>query len=524
MQSAPMKRIGPFHLDRIIGEGGQSVVWHATDVRTNHAIALKVLRAGVTTPNDLARLRREAQVISAVSDPGLPKCHELFEDETTGTIALAMEFIDGTPLSRVTGPLAPSEVVTFARELVRVLGIIHATGIVHRDLKPANIILRTGWGSFQPGAVVLVDFGIAKGSESHATRHTATGAAIGTIAFMAPELLLGNVGGAPSPTWDIYSVGIILWALLTGAHPSGLPFTAPLSQFVMVHLQRPVPSLDPPTHARIEALAPGLVGIVNRCVSPDPNQRFQTASELAQALSQILVSPPEYSAAHPATTITSAAGEYTGLALSDFTTQPANFAPGPYGPDYTRLPTSMQASGLGTAAISSTGVVLPVATKKARNRWLVPLAIVGAGLVMLALAVVIMSVVGVGLVAGALGSRGGKVADCNKAITALNRNGETIKTATDEFTGSKKTSVDVDRFSTTIGKAGDEVRDLDIKDQTLRRATNDYHDMLDKLAGAAKDVNSTNRAVQAKALADLNSIDRTEAQIIGRINSYCGAH
>ena len=130
-------------------------------------------------------------------------------------------------------------------------------------------------------------------------------------------------------------------------------------------------------------------------------------------------------------------------------------------------------------------------------------------------------VLGAALMLG--GCCGGKIADCNKIITSINKNGEEIKKATDEFTASKKAAADVDKFSKTIDKVGDEVKAIDVKDETLKASAKEYHDMLEKLAKAAKDVNSTNPTVQAKALADLNSIDATETQIINKINGYCGA-
>jgi len=411
----PSGRLGPYHLNRIIGEGGQSVVWLATDVRTNRTIALKVLRAGLTTPNDIARLRREARVMAAIPDPGLPKGIELFENQASGTLALAMEFVDGTPLARVTGPLPPAEVVAFAKELVRILGVVHGTGIVHRDLKPANIILRGGWGSFQPGAVVLVDFGIAKGSDSNATKHTATGAAIGTIAFMAPELLLGNAPGVPSPTWDIYSAGIILWALLTGTHPSGLPFTAPLSQFVMAHAQKTRPVLDPSTCARIDSHAPGLVAIVQRCIAADPKDRFQSTSELGRAMSQVAAQPltptagiQASTAAHPPTAPAPFGVAWTnwqpgGSAQSQGDCTALATGPGgqtgvvaanarPYGGDYTRLPTALH-SGSDPSRSAPTALVhsaQPSGTRSSRK--LLPLVLVLAGLAALAVIVVVSAV------------------------------------------------------------------------------------------------------------------------------------
>lgn len=128
-----------------------------------------------------------------------------------------------------------------------------------------------------------------------------------------------------------------------------------------------------------------------------------------------------------------------------------------------------------------------------------------------------------GVVIALGGCCGSKIADCNKVITSINKNGDIIKKATDEFTSSKKTAADVEKFSKTVDAVGDEIKAIDVKDETLKKSAKDYHDMLEKLAKAAKDVNSTNPTVQSNAIKELNSIDATETKIIGEINGYCGA-
>lgn len=121
------------------------------------------------------------------------------------------------------------------------------------------------------------------------------------------------------------------------------------------------------------------------------------------------------------------------------------------------------------------------------------------------------------------GCCGGKIADCNKLITSINKHGEVIKKATDDYTASKKTPADLDKFTKSIDKVGDEIKALELKDETLKTSAKEYHDMLEKLTKAAKDANSSNPTVATKGLADLNSIDASETQIINKVNGYCGA-
>ncbi len=285
-------RVGPFHLQKLLGEGGQSVVWLAFDVRKNSPVALKVLRSGVASPNDIARLRREAALLGSFSDPALPAGIELYEDGSTGTVALAMQYVDGTPLHKVPVPIPPPAVVALGRELARVLGVVHSQGIVHRDLKPGNVLVKPGWEQGPAGSIVLVDFGIAKGTGGeHATKYTATGGAVGTVAFMAPEVLLSSAV-SPHPTMDVYSVGVMLWVLVTGRHPTGLALEDPLSKFVLAHAQPKPAQLDPNTFRSLESAAPGLLAVLGRCVEADPARRYASMAQLASDLGQVAASVP----------------------------------------------------------------------------------------------------------------------------------------------------------------------------------------------------------------------------------------
>lgn len=282
------QQIGPYRLDARLGEGGQSVVWKATDLRSGAVVALKKLHASRNNIQHLGRLRREAGLLSSFSDPGLPRGIELIEGPE-GPLALVMEFIDGQPLHRAirSAPLPPSVALACFRELVRLVAVLHARGVAHRDIKHPNILVREGWDQGLPGSVVLVDLGIARGTVDFATTYTATGAVIGTCAFLAPELLMGgDRESLPSLFFggDVYALGMVLWHLLTRAHPSGLPLEAPVAQLI-ARLGLGI-TFQPERHhvEAIEQAVPGLPRLAERCLAFRPQDRFQNAGELLAAL------------------------------------------------------------------------------------------------------------------------------------------------------------------------------------------------------------------------------------------------
>jgi serine/threonine protein kinase len=331
-------RIGPFHLGRILGEGGQGAVWQATDVRTGRVVALKVIRIGLTGPNVVARLRREGAILQSFEHPGLPRGIELVEDQAAGVVALAMEFIEGKTLQQLMAErrLAPREVAKLGLGIARVLAAVHARGIAHRDVKPANIILRNGWDNAEPAGVVLVDFGIARG-EDHATKYTALGGAVGTLSFMAPELLMGRPSqDAPlSPALDVYALGVLLWALLSGNHPTGLTMSASVSELVLAYVQPKAPAMDPGAARAVDAVLPGFLSLLAGCLAVQPASR-PSAEAVARDLEAILSGANQtgYQAA-PAGPASWTAEVRPAAGFTAFTPSPSWTAPA-QGPDPSR--------------------------------------------------------------------------------------------------------------------------------------------------------------------------------------------
>src|SRR5262249_15299207 len=190
---APGTRVGPYEVIARIGAGGMGEVYRARDTKLNRDVALKVLPDAFASDVDrFARFKREAQVLASLNHPHIAAIYGV--DDTGGTHALVLELVEGSTLSdRIAqGPVPIDEALTIARHIADALEAAHARGIVHRDLKPANIRVRPD------GTVKVLDFGLAKAvgpsSERGATvtaLGTATGAVLGTPAYMSPEQARG---------------------------------------------------------------------------------------------------------------------------------------------------------------------------------------------------------------------------------------------------------------------------------------------------------------------------------------------
>lgn len=259
---------GRYTIEKLIGEGATATVYLARDERLGRRVAIKVLLPYVKATAK-ARFSREAQSAAALNHPNIMAIYDEVEEEDYHF--LVVEYIEGTPLSEFV-PSAPEVTVNMGVQICAALDYAHRMNIVHRDIKPANIIISTD------GTLKIMDFGLAMGRDAkHITAH---GSIIGTPAYLSPEQARGH---ALDHRTDLYSLGVLLYELSTGR----LPFDT--NDISALLLQKVSGSPAPP-----QSLEPGIPDWLNnaimRALERDPDKRFQTAAEFAQALGQHL--PP----------------------------------------------------------------------------------------------------------------------------------------------------------------------------------------------------------------------------------------
>ncbi|MGH9400083.1 MAG: protein kinase domain-containing protein, partial [Thermoanaerobaculia bacterium] len=278
MTLAAGTRLGPYEIVALLGAGGMGEVYRARDSRLKREAAVKVLPAAVAAdPERLARFESEARAASALNHPNIVTIYDVGQEG--GAAWIAMELVEGQTLREllVEGPLPPRRAVALAAQLAEGLARAHEAGIVHRDFKPENVIV-----SRQERAKIL-DFGLARVAESDAAvlsqaptaaRETRPGTILGTVGYMAPEQVRGQ---AADHRTDVFAFGAVLHEMLAGHRT----FTGKSPADVMTAILREEPA-DLPA-----GLPPGLERIVKRCLEKNPEQRFQSARDLAFALESL---------------------------------------------------------------------------------------------------------------------------------------------------------------------------------------------------------------------------------------------
>ncbi|MFZ3170646.1 MAG: Stk1 family PASTA domain-containing Ser/Thr kinase [Carboxydocellales bacterium] len=255
-----------------LGGGGMALVYRARCNCLHREVTVKILRPQYTCDEDFVeRFRREAQAVASLSHPNTVSVYDVGEE--AGIHYIVMEYIDGKNLKeliREQGPLPIQVAVDYAHQICGGLEHAHERGIVHRDIKPHNILVTKG------GRVKVTDFGIAKAVSSDTV--TQAGTIIGSVQYISPEQAKGEPGGLRS---DIYSVGIVLYEMLTGK----LPFSgdSPIAM-AMKHIQE-----EPIPPSCINAkVTPELEQVVLRAMAKSPERRYQTAREMANDLRTVL--------------------------------------------------------------------------------------------------------------------------------------------------------------------------------------------------------------------------------------------
>ncbi|HEX4588896.1 MAG TPA: protein kinase [Gemmataceae bacterium] len=253
-----------------LGRGAMGVVYRAREEKLGRVVALKmILAGGHASASDRARFKREAEAVAALRHPNIVQIYAV--GETGGLPYCALEFIEGGNLAEhAAGKRLPSErAAALVEELARAVHFAHEHGIVHRDLKPANVLLDAD------GTPKVADFGLAKKVDS-ATGPTATGAVLGTPAYMAPEQA-GGAGKTVGPAADVYALGAILYDLLTGRPP--FQAATPLDTILQVISTEPSPprAVNPKVPRDLET-------VTLKCLRKEPGKRYASAAELAEDL------------------------------------------------------------------------------------------------------------------------------------------------------------------------------------------------------------------------------------------------
>jgi hypothetical protein len=270
------RRVGRYRLQAPIGKGGMGDVWLAWDLSLRRNVALKILRTGAAPdPDTLKRFEREAQAAGQLRGQHVVRVFD-FGASDDGLYYIAMEYLQGMDLGTIVeqfGPLPPSRAIDIVMQACLALEEAHAAGIIHRDLKPHNLFLTPGGDD--PDFVKLLDFGVARLRDPAATadRLTWTGIVVGTPSYLAPELWQGVAADERS---DIYALGATLRFLVSGAPPSASPRRDAAAQ------------AGPATaHSNYDVKPEELGQIVRRCLASSPEDRFQSASELRNALVRV---------------------------------------------------------------------------------------------------------------------------------------------------------------------------------------------------------------------------------------------
>jgi serine/threonine-protein kinase len=265
---------GRFHILRRLGEGGMGQVYLAEHLRMKRKCALKVMRPHLTSdPDAIVRFNHEAENASRVEHPNVAAVFD-FGDAENGLVYLAMEFIEGEPLSTLLAreaPLAPERAVEIVRQTAEALQAAHDLGITHRDLKPDNIMLKRRGGGEQ---VKVVDFGISKVASRTSQKVTATGAIIGTPAYMSPEQVKAIPLDGRS---DNFSLAIVAFEMLTGK----LPFEGDTAMETMAARLNGKPRALSDVRPEVR-WGQIIEKVMARALADDRDARYQSATEFAR--------------------------------------------------------------------------------------------------------------------------------------------------------------------------------------------------------------------------------------------------
>lgn len=269
---------GDYVLEKVLGRGGMGVVYYGHQTHLERPVAIKMIRSGaLASEEEVQRFYAEARSAARLDHPNIVTVYQCGEQD--GHRYFSMDYVEGTDLARMLedGPIDAKRAARYVRDAAKAIEYAHERGILHRDLKPANILVSAD------DHVHITDFGLAK-SVGTETGLTATGAALGTPSYMSPEQAAGKVDEQHNAT-DVYSLGAILFALVTGRPPFK---TNTAVQTIMQVIHRPAPmvrTLQPDVSSDLET-------IIDVCLQKSPERRYGSAGELAADLDRFISGAP----------------------------------------------------------------------------------------------------------------------------------------------------------------------------------------------------------------------------------------
>src|SRR3954451_24475156 len=261
---------GRYDLQGKLGAGGMATVWCALDESLGRKVAIKVLAERYAEDEQFVeRFRREAQSAAGLNHPNIVAIYD--RGEADGTYYIAMEYLEGRSLKEEIvedGPLPPPKAIDYALQILQALRFAHRNGVVHRDIKPHNIIVGPD------GRLKVTDFGIARAGASQMTE---VGSIIGTAQYLSPEQARGQQVRPPA---DLYSLGVVLYEMLTGRVPFDGDSAVAIAMKHVSENPRPPSQLNP-------SIPPALEQVVLPALAKDPALRYQSADEMAADLERV---------------------------------------------------------------------------------------------------------------------------------------------------------------------------------------------------------------------------------------------
>lgn len=259
-------QVGRYQILDLLGTGANSRVVRAFDPLIDRSVAIKLFPTELARGEARQRFFQEARVVGQLSHPSIMALHDMGIEESSQTPYLVMEFVDGQPLDRMLekGSIPYPRVCALMGDVATALSVAHRKGVIHGDVKPANVLITAD------GRVKLSDFGMAR----LARRDTGSSPLLGTPAYWCPEQIMGRPQDARS---DLFSLGIVIYEMLTGQRP----FDADSLQGICNRVLSSTPL--PPSHLN-SSVPRSLDEIVMKCLSKDPNLRYESGDALAGAI------------------------------------------------------------------------------------------------------------------------------------------------------------------------------------------------------------------------------------------------